>query len=126
MLKRKIFRSRWTALAWFFIMTILFFLPGSSFPTENWLSRIYFDKWVHVGLFAGQVFLWRSAFEWKLTNYNTWLFLVAVLYGFLVEVIQQALVPNRSFDLYDIISDTVGVALGLIVWLSVYKKNKPL
>jgi len=50
----------------------------------------------------------------------------ALAYGYLVEVIQREWIPNRSFDLYDVLADMAGSVLGLVVWLWVYKKNKPL
>ena len=126
MLKWKVFRSPWLAIAWFLTMNILFFLPGSALPQSNVFTEIYFDKWAHVGLFAGLVFLWRSAFDWNIKTYEAWIFMLSVLYGFVVELIQQNLVANRSFDMYDLMADTAGVVLGLLVWWRVYKKNKPL
>ena len=45
-------------IAWFFLVLFLICLPGSDIPpVENWLSYIYFDKWVHIGLFAVLTFL---------------------------------------------------------------------
>lgn len=122
MLKWKLFRSKGLAIAWFLIMCTLFFLPGSALPQEDWLNKIYFDKWVHVGLFAVLIFLWRSAFDPNFNNYNWFLIFSAVLYGLLVEFIQRQWVANRSFDLYDVVADGTGSIIGLVVWLRVYKK----
>jgi VanZ family protein len=107
-------------------MCILFFLPGSAFPNENWLSKIYFDKLVHVGLFAILIFLWRSAFNSKFSAYNFVLLFLALLYGIMVEYIQRYFVANRDFDLYDVVADMIGSVSGLLVWLRTYRKNKPL
>ena len=126
MLKSKIFRYKSLAITWLVIMSILFFLPGSAFPSENWLDWIYFDKWVHIGLFAVLIFLWRSSFDWEVNNYNLLLLFSALLYGLMVEFIQRYWIPNRSFDLYDVLSDMTGSVLGLLIWLRVHRKNKPL
>lgn len=126
MFKWKIFRYKTVAVSWFVIMCILFFLPGSALPKENWLDVIHFDKWVHVGLFAVLVFLWRGAFDWEVSYYNIVLLFFAFAYGLLVEFIQKNWVPNRSFDLFDVLADMTGGIIGLITWLRVYKKNKPL
>lgn len=126
MLRAKFFRSRWTATGWFAIMCFLFFLPGSALPKENWLTAIHFDKWVHVGLFAVLLFLFRSAWNCRLNYYALVLLLFALAYGFLVELIQKAWVPNRDFDLWDVAADMSGSVLGLLIWAGVYKKNKPL
>ena len=126
MLKWKIFRLKPVAVGWLVLISILFFLPGSALPKENWFDKIYIDKWVHVGLFAVLIFLWRSSFNWDINSYNLFLLLTAVLYGFLVEVVQLYWIPNRSFDMYDVLSDASGSIVGLLVWLGVYRKNKPL
>jgi hypothetical protein len=126
MLRWKIFRYKSVAIAWFLIMCILFFLPGSALPQESWLDAIYFDKWVHVGLFAVLIFLWRSSFNLDFNHYNWMLLFIALLYGLTVEFIQKYWVSNRSFDLYDVMADMTGSVIGLVVWLRVYKKNKPL
>ena len=126
MLKWKIFRLKPVAIGWLILISILFFLPGSALPKENWFDKIYIDKWVHVGLFAVLIFLWRSSFNWDINSYNLFLLLAAVLYGFLVEVVQLNWIPNRSFDMYDVLSDASGSIVGLLVWLGTYRKNKPL
>jgi VanZ family protein len=131
MLKLKIFRSKWLAISWFIFISVLFFLPGSALPPGDsalmiFLDKIHFDKWVHVGFFAILLFLWRTAFDETTNNLTPLLFFSALLYGFLVELIQHQWVANRSFDMYDIVADTIGNLSGLIVWLRVYKKNKPL
>jgi VanZ family protein len=122
MLKWKIFQHKWVAITWLVIMCILFFLPGSAFPSENWLSEIYFDKVVHIGLFAILIFLWRSAFDSQLVKYNLILLLSALFYGLAVEFIQRYFVPNRDFDLYDVVADMIGAIMGLVTWLSYRKK----
>ena len=122
MLRWKIFRKRAVAVSWFIIMSILFFLPGSDLPNAGWLEAIHFDKWVHIGLFAVLIFLWRSSFDLDLDHYNSILLLAALVYGLSVEVIQKYWIPNRSFDLFDLLADMTGAIGGLGVWYRVYKK----
>src|SRR5690349_5023388 len=106
MRKAEWLRSKTLAIGWLVFISILFFLPGSAFPTEDWLDRIFFDKWVHLGLFTVLIFLWCSAFQLGLPR-NAWVvILVTVIYGFLVEFIQKEWIPNRSFDVYDVVADT--------------------
>ncbi len=41
------------AIVWFFMLFILLMLPGSELPkTNEWLDKIFFDKWIHAGLFG--------------------------------------------------------------------------
>jgi VanZ family protein len=122
MLRWKIFRYKSVTVAWFIIMCVLFFLPGSDLPQANWMDAIYVDKLVHIGLFAILTFLCRSSFDLDLNHYNWMLLLTAIFYGLAVEFIQKYCIPNRSFDLFDLLADTAGSILGLIVWLRYIKK----
>jgi len=131
----KIQPSIFPGITWFIISTILLILPGSAFPKENWLDKIWFDKWVHIGLFGIMVFL----FGWGLLqskkdrqqlkrNFLS-IALVCLTYGIIMEFIQDNFIPNRSFDYGDIIADFVGCLAGWrlinkVAWS--YIKNKPL
>ena len=110
-------------LFYFLFISVLFFLPGSALPKEDWLSKIYFDKWVHVGLFCVLSFLSCWAFLLKNRKDFLLLLVVTICYGFLVEVIQGYFVPNRSYDLGDLLADTTGSILGILVWVKGYIKK---
>lgn len=122
MLKWKIFQNGAFAIGWLLLMSFLFLIPGSALPNEGWLYKLHPDKWVHIGLFAILIFLWKSAFNRKWNRYNTILLASASVYGVIVEIVQKQWVPNRSFDIYDVLADIAGSFLGLVVWLRVYKK----
>lgn len=105
--------------------TILFCLPGSAFPKEDWLSKISFDKFVHIGIFTVLLFLWSRALDANSLASYIILIIVAVLYGLLIEFVQDRLVTNRSWDLGDVAADFAGGLIGIFAW-DWYKKNKPL
>ncbi|HEU4469690.1 MAG TPA: VanZ family protein [Flavisolibacter sp.] len=123
MLQWKLFRSKWLAITWFLVINILFFLPGSSLPDGDFFDLTFFDKWVHAGFFAALFFLWRAAFEWNMNKPDLTLFSCLFIYAVAVEVIQHYFVVNRSFDLLDIVADTAGSLIGLLVWRWGYKKK---
>jgi VanZ family protein len=106
---------------WLIISTVLFCLPGSAFPKETWLEKIWFDKWVHIGIFLVMVFIWSWAFTKKEFQFSRlkmiFLFvtLIALLYGVGMEYIQEYLIPNRDFDLGDIAADAIGCVIGYIL-----------
>jgi VanZ family protein len=119
-------KSKPLALAWFLIMCVLFILPGSALPHEGWMERIHMDKWVHCGLFAVLIFLSSLALDLD-TSKKVWVLVtISIVYGVLIEIIQGNWVANRSSDPYDVVADTAGSMVGWLVWLRVYKKNKPL
>jgi VanZ family protein len=111
---------RWlTALALLACTTWLLVLPGSAFPKEDWLDKVYADKWVHIFLMGALSLLWMLA----LTNSRTAglsrkIVLIAIgitCYGLGMEFVQKYLVVNRSFDMGDVVADAIGAFLPLVV-----------
>ena len=117
---KKIKPSFIPAIVWLIISTILLTIPGSALPQENWLGKIWFDKWVHIGMFSIMVFLccWaihkRLAENKKLTTVFLFIGLGCLLYGIGMEFVQKYFVANRSFDGGDIIADAVGCTIGFL------------
>jgi hypothetical protein len=103
------------AVAALLFFSFLFCIPGSAIPKDDWLEKIWADKWVHIGIFISLVFLWSNALEINSTPGFFILVFVAVLYGLTVEIVQDQLVVNRSFDLGDLVADFIGCLGG--VWL---------
>jgi VanZ family protein len=104
------------AIIYFIIITILFFLPGSVLPKNDWLSKIWFDKWVHLGLFLILFFLFSWAGNISHRNQLYLLFTTLVVYGITIEIFQDQLVSNRSFDWGDWVADILGALIGIWVW----------
>lgn len=113
------------AICWLILVTVLLVLPGSAFPQENWLSRIWFDKWVHIGLFAVMTLLgcrgWLGGKTVKEKRKQLFLYtaLAALVYGIIMEFVQKYLVVNRSFDIGDILADGAGSLTG---WFISYRR----
>jgi VanZ family protein len=103
-------------IIYFICITILFFLPGSAFPKSNWFSTINLDKWIHIALFLGMSFLCCWGFSIARKKHFIWLLFFVLIYGLTVEIIQEKLIKNRSFDLLDWVADLIGCALGIITW----------
>jgi VanZ like family len=120
----KIKPSFFPAITWLIISTVLLTIPGKSFPSQNWLSalfeKIWFDKWVHITMFIIMVALWcwaASGKKKKSNSFKNLFILIAVIwfaYGIGMEFVQRYFIPNRSFDVKDIIADGVGCVIGLL------------
>lgn|SRR5690242_11566713 len=109
------------AIAWLLMVTVLLCLPGSTLPQESWFDKVYLDKWVHIGLFSGLTFLWcgvagkiKNFFKPVQQNF-VWIALSGCVYGTAMEYVQKYFIPNRSFDVFDILADTIGSIAGLVV-----------
>jgi VanZ family protein len=124
------FRSSFLlASIWFVISSILLTLPGSALPKEDWLDKIWFDKWAHILLFFVSVISWCK-FGSEKTQKNElgkqlfiWIAIGLLLYGTGMEFVQKYFIKNRSFDLGDVIADAVGCGMGLIYSLKRYIKK---
>ncbi len=126
---KKIKPSFGPLVLWFIISTILLTLPGSAFPQENWLGKIWFDKWVHIGMFAIMAFFGCWAIHKKHTDVKKLrqsfllIGLSCLCYGIVMEFVQKYFIPNRSFDGGDIIADGIGCVVGVLYSHKRYIKN---
>jgi VanZ family protein len=110
-------------ILYFLFISFLFCLPGSALPSNDWLDKIWFDKWVHIGLFGVLLSLLNWAFNSsKIKQTIVYLLIVAAVYGLLVEVVQKNFIPNRSFDMSDWVADMIGAIIGTWVWYRYIKK----
>ncbi len=128
---KEILSTRYPARVWTVIIFILLALPGNMLPSETHTSIPNLDKLVHITLFACFVFfwsVWSSSKEKNKFPYGryAWYFIIGCLYGIAMEYVQKYFIPNRDFDLYDILADIAGAFLGLlIVQLTVSKFKVP-
>ncbi len=109
-------------IIWTIISTALHTIPGSSLPKDDWLSKIWVDKWIHIFIFFLLVFLWcrgltKSVGPDKIERRNHYqIAAICLSYGIMMELVQHFFISNRSFDIKDILADTVGCSLG--IWYS--------
>jgi VanZ family protein len=117
------------AISWVFISFVLLTLPGSAFPKENLFDKIWFDKWIHIAMFGIMTVLFclglskREFFFKKQKKHFLLAGIFCLLYGIAMEFVQKCWIPNRSFDMGDIIADGVGCAAGVIYSYKRYIKK---
>ncbi len=105
------------AVAWFIMSLVLLCLPGSKIPKYPFLSLIHADKWVHIGMFGILCFLFNRAFskiilaQSNLKKHFLAVTLAGIAYGTIMEFVQKYWIPNRSFELLDILADSIGCLL---------------
>jgi VanZ family protein len=114
-------------ICWFIITLVLLSWPGSSFPKESAFHIPHLDKIVHVGLFAVLVFLFfrpflkRNIASKKKKQILFWIAIAGLTYGIVMEFVQKFWIPNRSFDVYDILADGIGCFLPFIFFSKMVK-----
>ncbi|MFY8089866.1 MAG: VanZ family protein [Chitinophagaceae bacterium] len=116
-------KNKWAILLYWIVVIILLILPGNKFPKQNWFKILHVDKWVHVGLFSGLTFCSLSLPKWVSKNRAIIISILCFTFGIAIEFIQEAYILNRSFDLWDIVADGVGVIIGFFLIIQ-FIKNK--
>jgi VanZ family protein len=105
------------ALAWTILIIIGCSLPGSAVPKVPLFP--HFDKVVHFIFFFIFTMLWSvyNNCKWVTTIY---IIITSFIFGWLIEIYQKNYVIGRSFDVFDIIADTIGAVSFLIIykWVS--------
>lgn len=96
-----------------FFLTILFTSIMSFISLDSSIAKFLIqDKLLHFLAFAVITFFaYASNFKIK----RIFLFLILILYGLSIEVIQNSL-EYRTFELYDLLSDIIGVFVGYMSW----------
>ena len=97
-----------TALASLLII-IAVLIPGKDLPDVNIGG---YDKLIHMAMFAGWALAVRYDFDRSLNVFIV--FAAGLAFSAITEVL-QILVEGRSFDIYEMAADAVGLVLGL--WL---------
>ena len=94
----------------------------------NMPQGIQWDKIVHFGMFF--VLSAVSLFDYyrlhngkpRLLRWILWGFVVPVMYGAIIELMQKYIFQSRSAELADFIADVLGSLTALLIALFLYKK----
>ena len=116
------------AFTWFVIASVLFLLPGEQLPEEDLFKLPDVDKLIHTFLFFVLCILFYRPFRFSHDRaYKQAMFakiaLAAVIYGLIIEVLQKYFIPNRSFDLWDLVFDAIGCGASYWYGLKFYQKH---
>jgi VanZ family protein len=91
------------AIVWTLVILGLCSLPSKQMPKD-----LGWDKLHHFGSFGILGALWYWAKPQPI-----WVIVGGIAYGFFIEVWQHVLPIGRTFDLYDALSDALGVIVAI-------------
>lgn len=101
----------WVIL-WGLVITILSLLPGKTLPTLALWDWVGADKLGHAAVYAIWFLLWsRWVILTEQAHPGFWLrvgFLGMGAYGFILEVLQTTIHPDRYFEVPDIVANIIG------------------
>jgi VanZ family protein len=99
-------------------------MPGQQLPA---LGNLFsFDKLAHLGVFAILSFMFIVGFTKQFTylklrrNAVKYSMIISLSYALILEA-GQSIVPGRYTNFYDMAFNTIGVLLGYLFYLLVYK-----
>jgi VanZ family protein len=107
------------AIAWFIFLAVAMLTPGTKLPDVDLFD--FQDKAVHLICFFIQGYLWSGVGigknEVSIKNPSIWKNFIyyGLLAGIGLESLQQ-FIPNRSFDLMDMIVNGIGSSIGMIAY----------
>ena len=88
---------------------------------EYTLSVTHLDKWQHCFAYFVLSISWLIVFYKK--KKKRLVVVCCILLGVIIEVSQNTLTSYRTGDFYDVIANSLGVLLGLLVFNKFSKKN---
>jgi VanZ family protein len=92
------------------LIVIAVLIPGPNLPD---VSIGGFDKVIHIAMFLAWAIAVR--FDFRSRSFNSRVvFLAGILFSLMTEIL-QLLVEGRSFDIYDMAADAVGLLAGLLI-----------
>ncbi|MBA5792827.1 VanZ family protein [Flavobacterium sp. xlx-221] len=116
------------AVLWNVVILVFCLINLSNINEVQKISIPNIDKIVHFIFYTTSSFLWSWALlKQNASNYKLNLLLIIlglILFGLLVEFLQDVLPTKRSFEWLDVACNTLGVLFGTTIYL-VYTKFKP-
>ncbi len=104
------------------IVTVsILYLSLMRMPKYN-IAISHIDKWQHC------IAYFTLSISWLLTFYKqnkkNLVVISCILFGIIIEILQQTITSYRTGDYLDIIANSVGVLLGLLFFTVFFKKNE--
>lgn len=81
------------------------------------------DKIVHFCFYFGFVYLWVKSFKNINFNRNLLILTLGIFLGITIEFLQDNFTKTRTFDVYDILANTIGAVLSFI-FVNRFLQNK--
>jgi len=107
-------RARILAIVWSAFIASSCLLPPSLFKPFTFHNLLRLDKFIHLVLYFVFVQLWILNLE-KINRKNKLvILLIGIIYGIFIEVMQSAMNIGRSYEIDDMIANTLGCILGII------------
>lgn len=110
------------ATLWTLLILAACLIPGKEVPDVH---IPFADKWVHFIIFSGFSFLWLCTYTHARAKNGALIFVLSLLLGYAVELLQgSGITTGRSYDVYDIVADGIGGAIGVFLFFALRRLAK--
>ncbi|EJF10348.1 MULTISPECIES: VanZ family protein [unclassified Pontibacter] len=109
------------------MIMVLTLLPSSSMPSLSIWEIFSFDSFAHAFMFAVLTYLMTVGLKKQFTFPRVQhyairtAFFVSSMFGIAIELLQHYLIPGRQGDIIDVLSNTIGCILGILLFKWIYK-----
>lgn len=116
-------------ILWAVFILILSLVSGKNLPEVSLWEWVSVDKLAHAFMYGMLVFLLTTGLKRQYSN--GWLryyakstaFWIGMFYGLLLEIMQLLISFDRSFEVGDIVANSVGCVLGIFGFMLIYGKE---
>jgi VanZ family protein len=102
------------ALLWTLFIGVLCLVDFQEFPTVSLTGA---DKYVHAIFYLIFTLLWFNCFKDTLKRALLSVFLAAIAYGILIEIMQGLFTQTRQADIKDVAANSFGAILAALIIL---------
>ena len=106
-------------------ITVLILVTSLINPKSINVTSIHIsDKILHLVSYAVLMNAWLMAFvKWKKVENQWTLFVILTLFGIIIEVMQGEFTNTRTPDVRDVLANTIGLWMGLVVFKTVFYRR---
>ncbi|TCN72110.1 VanZ family protein [Acetobacteroides hydrogenigenes] len=118
-------KSYWLLVTvWAAIILVLCGMPPQDVDKVKFFDLPYMDKIVHFALYFVLAMLVMAVLTLNShLKTSRWTYIITIticlLYGWLIEVLQRAFFAGRSFEWLDVVADTAGAVVGVLLYKKV-------
>jgi VanZ family protein len=113
--------TKW-AMLWALLILVLCGIPGRDIPHISLLEILSFDKFVHASIFfvllllTVRGFVVQTRFFKLKDSAKSIAFVLCVVYGGVMEIMQGTLFEQRSASIFDFIANSFGALIALLLY----------
>ncbi|WP_345158725.1 VanZ family protein [Pontibacter saemangeumensis] len=113
-------------MMWAAVILLTTLLPSSSMPAVSVWELFSFDSFAHAFLFSVLTFLMivglAKQFTFpRLRHYTIrYSLFLSTMFGISIELMQHYFIPGRQGDIIDVLANTIGCLLGIVLFKWIY------